>query len=165
MTDNSSLDPAVLKLAENISDALEDGHSKKDVVTELVVKGMVESEANHFVEQVSKARNINLDDSRSSWFLKTKAMATELFGLVASAIGVFIIAAVLSTALGIVEYILDAIGLGGIGAVVTKIGGMLAGAGLGLVATAIANESRSIGVLIGCWVGVGLYYAWLFQLL
>lgn len=155
MSNPQNIDPDLIKLVKGFSDALDQGISTSNISAQLVEIGMPKAQADQFVENVSSARS-QANNSQSS---DLKIFLLEAWYLIASAGALCGVAVAISFVLGLFEPMLDLVGIGGLGAALAKFGEMAAGVELGALASAASAESRSIGMLIGCWIGVIAYYA------
>ena len=161
MSNPREMDAELVKLVKGVSTALDQGISTNDISAHLVEIGMPKTEADQFVKNVSSARAQANNNEPSH----LKILLLEGWHLIASAVALWCVAVTISYLLGLFEPILGLIGLGGLGAALAKFGEMAAGAGLGALASVATTESRSIGVLLGCWIGVVAYYAWLWYMI
>ena len=115
------------------------------------------------VEKIIELYKSGVDVSKQPTFFEANPSIRELAYFLGGVAMVFICSIALSFLLGAAGAIFDAIGLGGLGEFLVKMGEKAAGLLMGALGTAASSENRSIGMFIGCWIGSGLYYWWLFE--
>lgn len=139
------------------------GASKTDIARSLELLGMDRSQSGSMVEKIIELYKSGVDVSKQPTFLESNPLIREVVCFLGGVAMVFVTSMALSFLLGVADMIFNAIGLGDLGTFLVKMGEKAAGLLMGVLGTAASSESRSIGMFIGCWIGSGLYYWWLFE--
>ena len=134
-----------------------------EIVTALSTTGMTKKDSKKLVRSVIEAYKNGVDLSKKPSFWDDHPFLREWGLILLGAVIVFGVSAALSLVLSLIQLVFNLVGLETIGKILIKFGGNAAGIVVGFIGTAISSESRSLGMVIGCWVGVVIYYLWIFE--
>ena len=162
MTSSNSED-AIREISQVVINMHNDGLSNKEISRNLSALGINKHDAHKIVINIIKAYKNGFDPSCNPSFLDSHPIARELLYFIGGVALVLIGSIILSLLLGLLSAIFKLIGLGGLGVFLVKMGEKAAGMLMGFLGTAASSENKSIGMFIGCWIGSGLYYWWLFS--
>ena len=154
------VEAAIRGLSEIVIGLHKGGMAVPEIASSIESLGFSPDDAKMWVKKIVGAYKKGIDLSRKPTFFQSYPFFRESVYFIGGAAIVSITAIVLSLILGIIH---NFIGPGAGAAKLIGIGEKLAGMFVGGLGTALSKSAGSTGMFVGCWVGVGVYYWWLFS--
>lgn len=136
------------------------GKSQSDIVHALELIGLSNDDSNEIVDEIISTYSKRIKNFGKYKLLASNKIIKEILYFFFGLFFVLILSFLFSFLLGFIKTLLEMIGLKTIGGLIARFGGDAAGMFLGTFGTFLSRESRSLGMLVGCWAGAFLYY-WL----